>query len=75
MSKTRAQLQQALNSLIAKKRYEAITIKDICETANVGRSTCYVHYASKDDLKRSGFEPLRRLFIERRKAALRSRGT
>jgi AcrR family transcriptional regulator len=70
ISKTRALLQQALNSLIPKKGYEAITIKEICETANVGRSTFYVHYTSKDDLKRSSFEPLRKLLIERQKAAL-----
>jgi AcrR family transcriptional regulator len=68
--RTKAMLQQALNSLIPKKGYEAITIKDICEAANVGRSTFYAHYTSKDDLKRSGFEPLRKLLIDRQRAAL-----
>jgi AcrR family transcriptional regulator len=68
--RTKAMLQQALNSLIPKKGYEAITIKDICEAANVGRSTIYAHYTSKDDLKRSGFEPLRKLLIDRQRAAL-----
>ncbi len=68
--RTRAMLQQALNSLIPKKGYEAITIKDICEAANVGRSTFYAHYTSKDDLKRSGFEPLRKLLIDRQREAL-----
>jgi AcrR family transcriptional regulator len=68
--RTKAMLQQALNSLIPKKGYEAITIKDICDAANVGRSTFYAHYTSKDDLKRSGFEPLRKLLIDRQRAAL-----
>ncbi len=68
--RTRALLQHALNSLIPKKGYEAITIKDICEAANVGRSTFYAHYTSKDDLKRSGFEPLRKLLIDRQRNAL-----
>src|SRR6266852_5535624 len=68
--RTRAMLQHALNSLILKKSYEAITIKDICDAANVGRSTFYAHYTSKDDLKRSGFEPLRRLLVDRQKEAL-----
>jgi AcrR family transcriptional regulator len=68
--RTRAMLQHALNSLIPKKGYEAITIKDICDAANVGRSTFYAHYTSKDDLKRSGFEPLRRLLIDRQREAL-----
>jgi AcrR family transcriptional regulator len=68
--RTRAMLQQALNSLIPRKGYEAITIKDICEAANLGRSTFYAHYTSKDDLKRSGFEPLRRLLVDRQREAL-----
>jgi len=70
ISRTRATLQHALNSLIHKKGYEAITIKDICEAANVGRSTFYAHYTSKDDLRRSGFEPLRKLLIDRQREAL-----
>lgn len=69
VARTRATLQHALNSLILKKRYEAISIKDICDTANVGRSTFYAHYASKDDLKRKGFEPLRRLLVDRQRDA------
>ena len=68
--RTRAMLQHALHSLIPKKGYEAITIKDICEAANVGRSTFYAHYTSKDDLKRSGFEPLRRQLVDRQRQAL-----
>ena len=72
--RTRAMLQHALNSLILKKSYEAITIKDICNSANVGRSTFYAHYTSKDDLKRSGFEPLRRLLVDQQKDALAKTG-
>ena len=56
--RTKATLQHALNSLIMKNGYEAITIKDICDAANVGRSTFYAHYKSKDDLKRRGFRAL-----------------
>src|SRR5260370_29924841 len=67
--RTKATLQHALNSLIQKKDYEAITIKDICDAANVGRSTFYSHYTSKDDLKRKGFEVLRKLLFERQRTA------
>lgn len=74
VARTRATLQHALNSLILKKRYEAITIKDICEAANVGRSTFYAHYTGKDDLKRKGFEPLRRLLFDRQTAARATQG-
>jgi AcrR family transcriptional regulator len=63
--RTRGTLQHALTSLILKKGYEAITIQDICDEANVGRSTFYAHYTSKDDLKRSGFEHLRKELVDR----------
>lgn len=73
-ARTRATLQHALISLIAKKRYEAITIKDICSTANVGRSTFYAHFSSKDDLKRSGLESLRCVLADRQRRALTGPG-
>ena len=61
-------LQHALISLILKKDYEAISIQDICDAANVGRSTFYAHYTSKDDLKRSGLEQhLRGLLTDRQR--------
>jgi len=74
ISRTKTALQHAFISLILKKDYEAITIQDICDAANVGRSTFYAHYTSKDDLKRSGFEPLRRLLVDRQKEALATAG-
>src|SRR5229473_7479882 len=67
--RTKATLQHALNSLIQKRDYEAITIKDICDAANVGRSTFYAHYTSKDDLKRRGFEKLRKELLDRQREA------
>ncbi len=73
-ARTRAMLQRAHISLILEKDYEAITIKDICDAANVGRSTFYAHYTSKDDLKRSGLEHLRRLLVDRQRDALAAPG-
>src|SRR5260370_5781387 len=70
VARTRASLQHALMSLVRKKGYDAITVADICETANVRRSTFYGHYASKDDLKRSGLEHLRRALFEHQGNAL-----
>lgn len=69
VQRTRATLGQALNSLILKNGYEAITITDICEEANVGRSTFYAHYTGKDDLKRSGLQHLRRQLVDRQREA------
>ena len=65
VSRSRNLLQQAHMSLILKKDYEAITVDEICEAANVGRSTFYAHYAGKDDLRRSGLEHLRRQLVAR----------
>ncbi|HKT16619.1 MAG TPA: TetR/AcrR family transcriptional regulator [Stellaceae bacterium] len=67
VARTRATLHQALISLILKKGYEAITVEDICEAANIGRSTFYAHYASKEELHKAGLEHLRRQLLERRR--------
>lgn len=72
--RTKGLLQQALMSLILKKDYAAITIKDICDTANVGRSTFYAHFKSKDDLKRSGLDKLRNQLLDRQRDALSKPG-
>ena len=69
VARTRGTLHQALLSLILEKGYEAISVEDICERANVGRSTFYAHFTSKDDLKRSGLEHLRRELLDRHRSA------
>jgi len=69
VARSRAMLQKAHISLILEKGYEATTVEDICEAANVGRSTFYAHYTSRDDLRRSGLENLRRLLVDRQKDA------
>lgn len=48
--RTRRLLAQALVALIRVKRYEAITVQEIAEYADVGRSTFYAHYTDKDEL-------------------------
>ena len=60
IARTRASLHRALISLILEKGYDSITVEEICEAANVGRSTFYLHYTSKDDLKQHGLDGLRR---------------
>jgi AcrR family transcriptional regulator len=69
VARTRRILQDALISLILEKGYEATTITDICELAGVGRSTFYFHFASKDDLKRSGLEHLRQALVRQQRYA------
>lgn len=50
VERTRGLLQQALIGLIRERGYDAVTIQDIVDRANVGRTTFYLHYTSKDDL-------------------------
>ena len=69
VARSREMLHRALLALIIEKGYEETTVEDICERANVGRSTFYAHFASKDDLKRRGLEHLRRELIERQRNA------
>lgn len=57
--RTRELLRSALLSLIEEKGYERITVQDILDRADVGRSTFYAHFTDKEDLLRSGFEEFR----------------
>lgn len=46
-------------SLIVRKGYDAISVQEILDEADVGRSTFYAHFTGKDDLFRKGFAQLR----------------
>ena len=48
--KTRKQLQQALMDLIQEQGYDAVTVQQIVERADVGRTTFYLHFKNKDEL-------------------------
>lgn len=47
---TAKKMNDALLSLLEKKEFEFITIKDICKEAKVNRSTFYLHYENINDL-------------------------
>ena len=53
--RTRQLLHTALIELMLERRYDEITVQDIIDRANVGRSTFYAHYLDKEDLLVSGF--------------------
>ena len=43
-------MNQALLSILKKKDFDFITIKEICHKAGVNRSTFYLHYENLNDL-------------------------
>ncbi len=50
VNRTRRQLREALTALILEKGYDAITIEDITDRADLGRTTFYLHYRGKEEL-------------------------
>lgn len=56
-------MDEALLKLLEKKDYEYITVKEICETAGVNRSTFYLHYETLDDLLEETMESTLKEFL------------
>lgn len=64
VQKSRRLLHEALVSLIREKKYENITVQQILDRANVGRSTFYMHFRDKDELLSMGFDYMGELLRE-----------
>lgn len=50
IQKSKKYLSDAFIALILEKGYEAVTVQEIIDIANVGRSTFYAHFESKEQL-------------------------
>ena len=57
-NRTRRQLRDALLALILEKGFDAVTVEDITERADLGRTTFYLHYRDKEELLRESLEAL-----------------
>ena len=55
-------MDAAMISLLEKKDFSYITVKEICEKAGVNRSTFYLHYGTIDDLLCECLEYVERIF-------------
>jgi AcrR family transcriptional regulator len=73
VERTRQVIRGALLSLIREHGFEALTVQQIIDRANVGRATFYAHFDNKEDLLVSGFEDLRASLKARQREAF-SRG-
>ena len=62
--RTRQALHGALIRLVLERGYDQITVADITDAANVGRSTFYAHFTDKDDLLAYGIGYLRTMLTE-----------
>lgn len=58
VQRTLQSLRTALLELIKEKNYDEISIEEITERANVGRTTFYLHYKDKEDLLMEEFSTL-----------------
>ncbi|GAA0822149.1 TetR/AcrR family transcriptional regulator [Streptosporangium amethystogenes subsp. fukuiense] len=59
--RTRRLIRQALVELILSKGYEAVTVTDIINRADVGRSTFYAHFTDKQEVLFSSLDELSEL--------------
>lgn len=58
VQRTRRTLREALVALLLERGWDAVSVQDVCERADVGRSTFYTHFADKEELLVGGLDDL-----------------
>jgi AcrR family transcriptional regulator len=58
--RTRGALKEALVDLIVERGWDGFSVQDLCDRADVGRSTFYLHFADKEEVLAGGFADLGR---------------
>lgn len=61
---TAVRMDEAFLGLLEKKDFEFITVKEICEKANVNRSTFYLHYETIDDILTESVKYMNQQFLD-----------
>jgi len=68
--RTRRALQDALIQLILEKGYDAVTIEEITDRADLGRTTFYLHFRDKEELFMHAIDTICEEFIEKHETIL-----
>ena len=58
--RTRSAVQEAFLALVVERGWDGFSVQDLCERADVGRSTFYMHFADKEEVLGAAFEDVRR---------------
>lgn len=61
---TAVRMDEAFLALLEKKDFEFITVKEICEKAQVNRSTFYLHYETVSDILSESVKHMNEQFLE-----------
>jgi len=70
VKRTRHALQDALISLILEKGYDTVTIEEITERADLGRTTFYLHFKDKEELLLHAIDTICDDFIEKHQSLM-----
>ena len=58
VQRTREALRVAMMSLMVERGWDGVDVQSLCELANVGRSTFYLHFTNKEELLAASFTDL-----------------